>query len=130
MIQQLWIPNTFPSLNDVVDAAKGAGGRGTNYSAMKNQLTTSVMILAKSARLKPMPFAHFFYLFFEKNKQRDKSNIFVAVKFIEDGLVAAKVIKNDGWKQVLSIAQDFKVCPTKPGVMMYMADNINELPFL
>lgn len=151
MTQQLWVPGPLPGLNEVVEAAKGTGSsigrkqardlamdrvlwrqprkifhRQDGYVTMKRDLTTLVKNLAVRARLKPMEAAHFLYAFRERNKKRDKSNIFTAVKFIEDGLVAAKVIENDGWKQILSISMDFQVA-SAPGIMVFMTDDDNEL---
>lgn len=127
--QQLWVPGILPNLNDIVEAAKGAGGRGRNYSELKRNLTGAVRIFAIKARLKPMHSAHFHYLFIEKAKRRDKSNVFAGIKFIEDGLVAAKVFVNDGWTQVLSITPDFKVADKDRdlGVLVTMSDHYTEI---
>ena len=123
MIQKLFVPGVMPGLNEVINSAKGAGGSGAHYYRLKDTLTSSVMILARTARprLVPMESAHFHYTFRELHRKRDPSNIFVAVKFIEDGLVAAGVFKNDGWDQVLSIRMNFEVVDKKSaGVLVTM----------
>lgn len=51
-----------------------------------------------------------------KNKRKDKDNIAVGIKFILDGLVEAKVIKNDGWKEINNFKHTFKVDKDNPRI--------------
>ncbi|MNC77913.1 Endodeoxyribonuclease RusA [compost metagenome] len=48
--------------------------------------------------------------------RQDKDNISAGVKFILDGLQAAGVIKNDGWKQIGRIEHDFAIDRENPRV--------------
>lgn len=143
MTQNLWLPIKFPSLNDMIDVAKTDGRwnfkfrqmarKGIkSYAAMKNELTSQVAFFAQRAKLKPVKKADFEYLFYEEDRRRDKSNVAsVALKCIEDGLIAAKVLSNDGWKQVRNISLNFKVVPKaspelamrpRPGVMVLITE--------
>lgn len=125
MIQQLWIDGYLEGMNEIIEACKGAGGSGAHYVQLKRNKTNLVMLLAKKAKLKPMESAHFHYLFSEKTKRRDKSNVLSGIKFIEDGLVNAEVFKNDGWKQVLSITPDFEI--GRPGVLVTMSTSKDDI---
>ena len=60
-------------------------------------------------------------LWVEKNRRRDPDNIAGAVKVVLDGIVAAGVLKNDGWKQIKSIVNNFEVGIT-PGVWVIIEE--------
>ena len=51
----------------------------------------------------------------EKNKRRDPDNIMGGIKYVLDGIVAAGILKNDGWRQIASIKHNFEV-GLNPGV--------------
>ena len=48
--------------------------------------------------------------------RRDKDNIAFAKKFIQDSLVHAGVLQNDGWKHIEHFTDDFAVDPKNPRV--------------
>src|SRR3954468_6926208 len=100
----LWIPGPLPGMNDVIDAAKGSGGRGKDYSVMKRTWSEIVWAVALRARIqRPGPFAgpvHVRFLWVERDQRRDKDNIAAAKKFVLDGLVTALVLRSDGWDGV------------------------------
>lgn len=110
MIQRLWIGGQLPGMNEIVEAAKGAGGTGRIYSAMKKQWTDHVWALAKVARLRPMEVpAVLVFVWRELTRRRDKDNIAAAKKFVVDGLVTAGVLAGDGWKGVAGFVDRFEV---------------------
>lgn len=50
------------------------------------------------------------YKFYEKDRRRDKDNILSsAMKFIHDSLVKCKVLKNDGWNEIVNFTHEFYV---------------------
>lgn len=51
-----------------------------------------------------------------KSRREDPDNIASSKKFILDGLQAAGVIKNDGWKQIAGFVDNFVVDKENPGV--------------
>ena len=123
MTQELWIPGPLPGINELIGAAKGAGGTGAAYSRIKRQWGETVWAYAKKARLKradgPVDM-HFVWR--EKNKRRDLDNICGGgQKLILDGLVKAGVLENDGWEHVASIEHRFQVDPRNPGVLVYIS---------
>ena len=138
-----WIPGKVPSLNDLL-AAKGGGsapvlaslimrhrpGKGKR-SARRFDLYNDIKqdwkrrtIAAIGSPFVRVPSAYFAYLIVEETLKRDPSNIFAAaIKFIEDGLVEAGVIPNDGWAQVLGIRPHCIHRPGRdPGVYVIMSD--------
>lgn len=56
------------------------------------------------------------YHWFCKNKRKDKSNISFAKKFIEDGLVNAGVLDNDGWDDIAGFEDKFSLDVNNPRI--------------
>ncbi len=122
----LWVPGPLPGLNELIEAAKGAAGRGARYAKLKRQWTETVWALALSARIhRPGPFDRPVVLTFdwiEKDRRRDPDNVAAGGrKLILDGLVTAGVLKGDGWRWIRSWhdrwrVADEVVCGKGPGV--------------
>lgn len=71
-----------------------------NANSIKKTETEKVARLAKS-QLKPLnPPIYIEYRFYVKDRRKDPDNIVFARKFINDGLVDAGIIPNDGWKEI------------------------------
>jgi len=103
----LWIPGQLPGLNELIAAAKGAGGRGARYAKLKRTYTELVLAYAQNAGIhRPCPFERPVVLSFdwiEKDRRRDPDNVAAGGrKLILDGLVIAGVIKGDGWRWIRS----------------------------
>lgn len=106
----LFIPGPLPSLNDLIDAAKGKGGTGVGYSTLKHRWTEAVFWRAKAARLPALERIFVRFTWVEKDRSRNPDNIAAGGRKPSlDGLVQAKVIKNDGWKQVAGWIDAFVV---------------------
>ena len=121
MTASLWIPGPLPGLNDLIKAAKGAGGTGRGYSRLKRQWTQTVWALAKRQRLPMLIGARLVFEWREKGRRRDPDNIAAGGrKLILDGLVLAKVLPGDGWAHVLGWTDRFCVVGSGmlPGVMV------------
>lgn len=56
------------------------------------------------------------YTWIEPNRRRDKDNIAFAKKFIQDALIRAGVLANDGWAQIKGFSDDFVVDRKRPRV--------------
>lgn len=115
MTARLWIPGPLPGMNEILDAAGGSGGRKRGYSSMKKAWTLAVKQHAQAARLPPFARAYFSFRWHERTRKRNPDNIAAAHKFILDGLVAAKVLGNDGWGEIAGWADTFQVSD-RPGV--------------
>lgn len=123
--QTLWIPGRLPGLNEVIAAAKGAGGRGHAYAKMKRDLGELVWALAKAARLRPVTRARLAFRWVEKDRRRDPDNVSSAGrKFILDGLVKAGVLPGDGWAAVAGWSDAFEV-GVKHGVEIVITEVVD-----
>lgn len=105
MKQFLVLPYKFPGFNNYSDAERSHWANG---AGMKKKWTETVAWEAKAAKLKPMEKAHITFTWIEQNRKRDPDNIAANKKFILDGLMAAGVLKNDGWKNIIGLADEFK----------------------
>lgn len=134
-----WVSGKVPSLNELLDSKSRAPvsmrsiimrrkpvkgqGRWCEYNEIKQNWK------ARTVRALGTPFVrvercYFTYLVVEESMKRDPSNICsAAIKFIEDGLVEAGVIPNDGWKNVLGIRMHaIHRKDREPGVYVIMSD--------
>lgn len=137
-----FVPGKVPSLNELLDAKGGTAPkvasiimrhlpqkgkqRGARFDAYNNikqewKRRTIEAIGAPFVRVKACFFG---YLVVEQEKRRDPSNICSsAIKFIEDGIVQAGVMKDDGWQNVLGIRVHWVNRPThRPGIYVVMSD--------
>lgn len=123
-MQTLWVPGPLPGLNEIIQAKGNSFSRGRSaWTGMKKSWDRTVSIFSTSQHLQPVKSAHFVYLWREKKRQRDPSNFTAGGrKIIEDGLQAAGMLPNDGWKQVLSFQDVWVVDAERPGVTVFMMD--------
>lgn len=115
MQNKIIIPGTLPGLNDYIDAE-----RSNKYQAAKLKRQTEEMIVMCIWEQMPgveiSEPVHIEYHWYEPNRRRDKDNIAFAKKFIQDALVKAGVLANDGWQEIVSFADRFKVDKDNPRV--------------
>jgi hypothetical protein len=137
-----WVPGKVPSLNDLLDAkgtrkpivrsiimrakpgkGKQRGGEYDLYNDIKQDWKQRTVRAVGSPFVRTTA-AFFGYVVVECERRRDPSNICsAAIKFIEDGLVAAGVLPNDGWDNVLGIRVHWLHRPGRdPGVYVVMSD--------
>ncbi len=116
MRAKLVIPGVLPNLNDYIAAERIHRQKG---AAMKRQ-TEQVVILCARSQLRR---AHFDgpvvmrYTWYEPNRRRDKDNISsFGRKCIQDALVRAGVLKNDGWAEIVGFSDRFEVDKREPRV--------------
>lgn len=117
---ELWIPGPLPGLNEILEAAKGAGGSGARYARLKKQWTETVAWLAVKARFVPLSApAHFAFTWRERDRRRNPDNIAAGGrKLVFDGLVLAKKMRNDGWGEIAGWSDAFEVVQDSPGVRL------------
>lgn len=109
------IPGVLPGLNEYINAE-----RRNKYKAakIKKQTEHLIILIARSklrgVAIKPPVTIH--YTWVEPNKRRDKDNIAFAKKFIQDSLVKAKILPNDGWEHIEGFTDTFDVDKKNPRV--------------
>ena len=112
---KITIPGTLPGLNEYINAE-----RGNRYQAASLKKQTEDMIAACIAQqLRGVRFdgpVKITYTWYEENRKRDKDNIAFAKKFVQDALVKAGVLANDGWQEIVSFSDRFKVDKDNPRV--------------
>lgn len=109
------IPGELVSLNEYVDAER----RHRQVAAqIKHQQTHQVAWQIKKQKIQPITNfpIHIAYTWYSKDAKKDIDNVSFAKKFINDGLVLAGVIPNDGRKQIVGFSEDFLIDKENPRV--------------
>ena len=112
---KLVIYTSLPGLNDYTLAC-----RGNKYAAASMKKRVEEMIqwhirsqLKNWRTEKPV---YLKYLWVEKDRRRDKDNVAFARKFVQDALVKAGKIPNDGWKNIVGFEDAFGVDKNNPRI--------------
>jgi hypothetical protein len=98
---RFWVPGPLPGMNEIVKAAKGAGGKGYGYAKLKSMWTETVAMHALAASIPKgkLSRVRLSMRWIEKRgehgSERDPDNIEAGQKFLWDGLVRAKILPND-----------------------------------
>lgn len=112
----LVILGRMESLNEYIAALNRNRHAG---NAMKRSRTEQVALLARS-QLRgwtPVPPVRLEYLYCEANRKRDKDNVAAfAHKVVQDGLVEAGVLANDGWEYVAGSSDSYCVDRARPRI--------------
>jgi len=106
--QTFFVPLTLPSLNEIILARsqsktfkrKGKTIRVDNYQKLKKEYESLIISTIKLAKIRPVRKGYFIFTWIEKDRKRDPDNIAAGRKFIFDSLVAAGILKSDGWSCV------------------------------
>ena len=116
MIYRFTIKGSLDGQNGFIEANRTHPKAG-NRMKQDNQQIVVWSIRQQLKRLKIDKPINIHYKFIEKNRRRDKDNISsFAMKVIQDALVQAEVIKNDGWKEIKSFSCDFGVDKINPRI--------------
>lgn len=111
---KLVVPGLLPGLNEYIAAER------TNKhlaAKMKREAQRLVEICAKR-QLRPVKGPVMMkYTWYERNRRRDKDNISsFGRKVIQDALVNAGILENDGWAQIEGFSDSFSVDKKRPRV--------------
>ncbi|WP_087064249.1 RusA family crossover junction endodeoxyribonuclease [Intestinibacillus massiliensis] len=109
------IRGTLPGLNDYITAE-----RTNRYKGAEMKRRCEAVAMHAAQQLGGVCFTRpvrFVYRWFEPNRHRDKDNISAfGRKVIQDALVRAKVLENDGWKQIEGFEDQFFVDKKAPRI--------------
>ena len=116
----LWVSGRLPGLNDIIEQSAGASSGWSKYNQTKQAWSANIGLLAAMKGVGAIPPGYFTYLFAEPNCRRDPSNVVAGgVKLIEDALQAAKLLKNDGWTDVLGFCGYWIKKPERVGTLVH-----------
>lgn len=119
------IRGTLPGLNELIEAERRNRFIGAN---LKKQYEAVVMRAARS--LGNVEFeepVYMVYHWYEKDRRRDKDNICAfGRKVIQDALVKARFLRNDGWKNIAGFEDRFYVDKDKPRVVVEILEVTEE----
>ena len=120
MKQYFSVHKRLPSLTDIIAIAKSQTRTYSAYNEMKHSTDMRVRAGIRGNGVKPfldehLPIdVHFHWV--EEEKRRDHDNIRAAAKFILDGLVEEKIIKNDGWGCIGNLSDSYSIDKKNPRV--------------
>lgn len=112
---RLVIPGVLPNLNDYIAAERRNRQQGAK---LKRQAEQVVLLAArKLQRIKFSGPVVMRYTWYEPNRRRDKDNISsFGRKVIQDALVRAGILPNDGWANIEGFSDRFEVDKHHPRV--------------
>ena len=111
---KLTIKGELPDLNKYINAE-----RSNKYgaAAMKKKATELVAYSCWEQKIpRGLGTVRLDCVWYCKNKRKDRDNVKFARKFVQDGLVLAKVISNDGWDDVLDGTDRCEIDKDEPRV--------------
>lgn len=118
----LVIPGRIEGMNEYIAAMNTDRHKGNK---LKRSRTEEVAWYCRSQLRgwRPKPPVWLAYRFFEPNRKRDKDNVAgFAHKVVQDGLVLAKVLKNDGWDDVDGFTDSFSVDRKSPRIEIVITE--------
>lgn len=96
--------------------ARMSKGKWQAYDQEKAKLELQIVQAIKQAKLKPVECCSIHYCWVEPNRKRDPRNVAAGAKYIEDALVEAGILPNDGWAHILGFRDRWYVDRQHPGV--------------
>lgn len=117
MIQRVFIPGVFPTMNSFEHATRWS------YRRSKDNWMRIMVFYIKQANLKPMGRIRITYQWREKDRRRDPDNFSgMGKKFANDSLVHAGIIADDGWDQIVGWSESWIVDERNPGVELILEE--------
>ncbi len=112
----LIIPGMLNNLNDYIAAERTNRHKGAKMKASNEDIVIiAISQCMRGVRIKKPVFME--YTWVEPNKRRDLDNISsFGRKVIQDALVSAGVLKDDGWKYVVGFSDRFEVDRENPRI--------------
>lgn len=115
------IHGRLPGINEAFNAARttGRGARSNAEARMRREYEDYIIIQARRDlrrwRAKGRVILH--YTFYEKNRCRDLDNISgYAHKLVQDALVKAGYLNNDGWNDIAGFTDTFEIDKRNPRI--------------
>ena len=115
---RLTIPGRLPGLNEYTSACRSNHMAGAQ---MKQDSQDIVLwsIFSKMRRVRFTKPVFLLFTFYEKDKRRDRDNVAsYARKVIQDALVKAGTLEDDGWDHVTGYLDRFEVDKNNPRIVV------------
>lgn len=112
----LTIPSRLDCLNDYIAAERTNRHKGAKMKAENgNAVALAIRRCLRGIRIEKPVYME--YTWYEPNKRRDLDNISsFGRKVIQDALVNAAVLKDDGWRYVVGFSDRFEVDRENPRI--------------
>lgn len=117
MTYKFTIRGTLPGLNEYIEQERRHRQAGAK---LKKQCECVVLHALRSlGKLQVEEPVYMIYHWYEKDRRRDKDNISsFGRKVIQDALVKAHVMQNDGWKNIIGFEDRFEVDKKNPRIVV------------
>lgn len=113
-MQKFTIDGRLPTLNEYIDRCRTNKYAGAGF---KKDHQNYIAWCIKKAGINPVEKVSIKYIFYEKNKRRDKDNVSsFAKKVINDALQETGILKNDNWECIELMTENFKVDKENPRI--------------
>lgn len=119
MTYKITIPGRLPGLNEIIEANRINRFAGAKQKKDAQKLiklcARNLPVLTEPVKLE--------YLWIEQARRRDWDNIMAGQKFVQDALVDAGKLTNDGWANIILVRHDFAVDKDNPRVEVTITDS-------
>ena len=117
MKQKFIIRGSLPGLNEYINAERTNRYKGAELKGRAESIVLhSLRSLGKRRAEGPVYMVYHWYC---ADRRRDKDNISsFGRKVIQDALVKAKILENDGWKQIVGFEDRFYVDRKNPRIVV------------
>lgn len=117
MKQKIIIRGSLPGLNEYINAERTNRYKGAE---MKRRAESIVLHAARSlGKWRAEQPVYMVYHWYCADRRRDKDNISsFGRKVIQDALVRAKILQNDGWKDIIGFEDRFCIDRKNPRIVV------------
>jgi hypothetical protein len=115
----IWLPIDFAGRNEAERAARASRFAGAELKKRYTDAVQSFGLEWRPSGWIPLARYRVECVWNRTSDAMDPDNISAAIKYVLDGLVAARILAGDRWKNVDRITHDF-VVSTKPGVQVFL----------
>lgn len=122
MAQELVIIGELPDLNTYINAERGHKMAAAALKKKAEQLIVGHILRCGIRPLSSFP-ANLEYCWICKDRRKDKDNVMFAQKFVQDALVKARILPDDGWKNLGILEHHFGVDKDNPRVVVTIRES-------
>jgi Holliday junction resolvase RusA-like endonuclease len=113
---KITIPGELTDLNQFIDSQRANRYGGATVKKKNTEKCRNAFLLAKAAGFKVTPPFRLYIVWYCKNGRKDPDNLSFTKKFVLDGMQAAGIIVNDGFKQVRGFNESFEIDKENPRI--------------